>query len=67
MYQDGCFSPARLERAIIERGWTKAEFCAEAKLRPGTLYRALRGHPVLDRTALQILRALSRREPLFAC
>jgi predicted transcriptional regulator len=58
------FDGARLRGAMVSRGWTASEFATATALTPASIYSALRGHPVRDRTALKILQALSRREAI---
>jgi hypothetical protein len=58
------FDGPRLRRALVSRGWTAPEFATAAALTPASIYSALRGHPVRDRTALKIFRTLARRERL---
>jgi hypothetical protein len=60
----GAFRGPRLRRAIVSRGWTAQEFAVAAGLTSASIYSALRGHKVRDRTALKIFRALAHREPI---
>jgi predicted transcriptional regulator len=48
----------------VLRGWTSQEFAVATGLTPASIYSALRGHKVRDRTALKIFRALARREAI---
>lgn len=59
----GSFDGPLLRRAIVARGWTAQEFAEASGLTPASIYSALRGRRVRDRTALKIFRALARREP----
>lgn len=59
------FDGALLREAIVIRGWAGvADFAASTGLRQSTVYAAVAGNIVRDRTALRILQALGRREPI---
>lgn len=59
------FDGAMLRRAIVMRGWNGvSEFARSSGLRESTVYAAVAGHAVRDRTALGIIRALAKREPI---
>lgn len=60
----GAFNGPRLRKAIVSRGWTAQEFGTVAGLTAASIYSAMRGHRVRDRTALKIFRALGNREPM---
>jgi len=60
----GTFDGPWLRRAIVSRGWTAQEFAAASGVTSASVYSALRGHRVRDRTALKIFRALARRETM---
>ncbi len=61
----GIFDPGALRAAIVARGWTLPEFIAVAGVSRGSLYSALLGRGVTDRTAIRIFQGLSKRAPLF--
>jgi predicted transcriptional regulator len=61
--QTGIFDPAQLRQAIVMRGWTVVEFGRVAQVSRGSLYSALLGCGVTDRTAVRIFQALSQRQP----
>lgn len=60
----GSFDGPRLRGAIVLRGWTVREFAVAADLTSASVYNALRGQRVRDRTALKIFRTLARREAM---
>jgi hypothetical protein len=60
----GSFNGPRLHMAIVARGWTLQEFAADAEIREATLYSAVRGRPVQDRTAIRVFRTLAGRQPI---
>jgi hypothetical protein len=59
----GIFDPAQLRLAIVMRGWTVAEFAKVARIGRASLYHALLGAGVADRTAIRIFQTLATREP----
>lgn len=59
------FDGAFLREAIVLRGWSGvSEFARSTGLREATVYAAVAEHPVRDRTALSILQALAKRDPI---
>jgi hypothetical protein len=59
------FDCGLLREAIVLRGWSGvSEFARSNGLRESTVYAAVGGHPVRDRTALLILQALAKRDPI---
>ncbi|MGO8687027.1 MAG: helix-turn-helix domain-containing protein [Candidatus Dormibacteria bacterium] len=58
------FDGGLLRIAILERGWTLAEFAEATRLTETTVYAAVRGRAVQDRTAIRILQTLAQREPV---
>jgi len=59
------FDGALLREAMIMRGWSGvSEFAASSGLRGSTVYAAVAGHPVRDRTALRMIQALAKRDPI---
>jgi len=61
----GRFDPARLRRAILIRGLTADDFALSADCSRTSVYKALSGAGVRDRTALAIVAALERVPPRF--
>jgi hypothetical protein len=61
----GIFDAGRLRAAIVARGWTVPEFVSVAGVSRGSLYSALLGRGVTDRTAIRIFKGLSQRETLL--
>lgn len=59
----GRFDPGRLRAAIVARGWTVPEFVGVSTASRSSLYKALRGYAVGDRTVIRILEALEQRAP----
>jgi predicted transcriptional regulator len=59
----GRFDPAVLREAIVSRRWTAEEFALAARIGRTTVYKALNGEGVRDRTAIAILDGLARRRP----
>ena len=59
----GRFNARRLQREVFVRGWTSEEFAAECPCSRTSVYKALAGQPVRNRTARAILEALQKREP----
>lgn len=59
----GRFDVRRLRWAIVVRGWTPSEFAERTSCSRTSVYKALAGHGVRDRTALAILQALAHRQP----
>lgn len=60
------FDGALLRQAIVLRGWSGiSEFARTNGLRESTVYAAVGEHPVRDRTALRILQALAKRDPIL--
>src|SRR2546421_4914150 len=57
----GQFDVSRLRAAIVGRGWTVPEFAATAGASRGTVYRALGGIAVSDRTGVRGISALESR------
>jgi hypothetical protein len=59
------FDGALLREAIVLRGWAGVgDFATSNGLRQSTVYAAVAGHIVRDRTALRILQALGKRDPI---
>ncbi len=59
------FDGALLRQAIVMRGWSGvSEFARGSGLRESTVYAAVGEHPVRDRTALRIIQALAKRDPI---
>lgn len=61
----GQFNPAQLRLALVQRGWTAETFAREVGCGRSSVYKALTGSGVRDRTALAILQALARRQLLL--
>jgi hypothetical protein len=59
----GIFDPAQLRLAIVMRGWTVVEFVRASQVSRGSLYNALLGAGVTDRTAIRIFQTLAQRQP----
>jgi hypothetical protein len=59
----GQFATALLRAAIVSRGWTVGEFAATAGIGRASVYRALGGRAVSDRTVIRIVAALELRSP----
>jgi hypothetical protein len=59
----GRFNVGRLQGAIFVRGWTAEEFALNVECGRSSVYKALAGQPVRNRTARAILEGLHRREP----
>jgi predicted transcriptional regulator len=62
--ETGAFDGVLLRLAVLERGWTIAEFAGATGIAERTVYGAVRGRPVQDRTAIRILQTLAQREPM---
>jgi len=62
----GRFAPALLRNALVVRGMTPEAFALEAKCGRSSVYKALSGAGVSDRTAIEILRGLGRLEPCLS-
>ena len=60
----GAFDGVLLRLAVLERGWTLAEFAGATGIAERTVYAAVRGRPLQDRTAIRILQTLAQREPM---
>jgi len=59
------FDGALLRQAIVMRGWCGvSDFAKTSGLRESTVYAAVGEHPVRDRTALRIIQALAKRDPI---
>lgn len=61
----GRFDPMRLRRAIVIRGVTVDDFALTADCSRTSVYKALSGAGVRDRTTLAIVAALERIPPRF--
>lgn len=61
----GIFDGSELRAAIVMRGWTVPEFICASGVSRGSLYHALLGYGVSDRTAIRIFQTLKHREPLL--
>lgn len=59
-----CFDSGALRFAMVMRRWTAADLAEVAGINVKSIYVALRGRRVTDRTALQIFKALAMREPI---
>jgi hypothetical protein len=59
----GRFDPIRLRLALVLREWTPETFAVDTGCGRSSLYKALQGRGVRDRTAIAILRGLAQREP----
>ena len=59
----GRFNARRLQRKVFVRGWTSEEFAAECPCSRTSVYKALAGQPVRNRTARAIFETLHKREP----
>jgi hypothetical protein len=58
------FDGGALRFAMVMRRWTAAELAEVAEINAKSVYCALRGQRVNDRTALAIFKALAIREPM---
>ena len=59
------FDGALLRQAIVMRGWSGvSDFARSSGLRDSTVYAAVAEHPVRDRTALRVIQALAKRDPI---
>jgi hypothetical protein len=59
------FDGALLRQAIVMRGWSGvSEFAQANGIRESTVYAAVAEHSVRDRTALRIIQALAKRDPI---
>jgi hypothetical protein len=59
----GRFNPIRLRLALVLREWTPESFAVDTGCGRSSIYKALAGQGVRDRTAIAILRGLAQREP----
>lgn len=59
----GRFDPVRLRLALVVRDWTADAFAHDTGCGRTSIYKALQGSGVRDRTAISILRGLAQREP----
>lgn len=59
-----CFDGGALRFAMVLRRWTVSDLADAAEINVKSIYVALRGRRVSDRTALQIFKALAMREPI---
>jgi hypothetical protein len=60
----GRFDGTRLRLALVSRGWTPEDFAENAKVSRSSVYKALQGVGVRDRTAIAIFAGLAQREPM---
>jgi hypothetical protein len=58
----GRFDPIRLHLALVLREWTPETFAVDTRCGRSSVYKALQGQGVRDRTAIAILRGLAQRE-----
>ncbi|MGA2283923.1 MAG: hypothetical protein ABSH07_09715 [Candidatus Dormibacteria bacterium] len=59
----GRFDPIRLRLALVVREWTPETFAVDTGCGRSSVYKALQGQGVRDRTAIAILFGLAQREP----
>ena len=59
------FDGGALRFAMVMRRWTAADLADAAGINAKSIYCALRGQRVNDRTALSIFKALAMREPMI--
>lgn len=59
----GRFVAVSLRLALVRRDWTPEALAEAAGCSRSSVYKALKGDGVRDRTAMAILRALAHREP----
>ena len=59
----GRFDPVRLRLALVLREWTAEAFAVDTGCGRSSVYKALQGQGVRDRTAIAIFRGLAQREP----
>ena len=59
----GRFDPIRLRLELVVREWTPETFAVDTGCGRSSVYKALQGQGVRDRTAIAILRGLAQREP----
>lgn len=58
------FDGGALRFAMVMRRWTATDLASAADMNVKSVYDALRGRRVNDRTALRIFKALAIREPI---
>src|SRR5579884_3130809 len=63
--RSGIFDGPQLRLAIVIRGWTVREFAAVSDVSLASLYNALAGRGVTDRTAIRVFRGLALRAPIL--
>jgi DNA-binding phage protein len=59
----GRFDPIRLRLALVLREWTAGSFAVDTGCGRSSVYKALQGQGVRDRTAIAIMHGLGQREP----
>jgi hypothetical protein len=59
----GRFNVRRLQQEIFIRGWTTEEFVLEVTCGRSSVFKALRGEPVRNKTGRAIIEGLDRRAP----
>jgi hypothetical protein len=59
----GRFDPVQLRRALVRRGLSAEEFAQEVACGRSSVFKALTGHGLRDRTAIAILRGLADLPP----
>jgi hypothetical protein len=59
----GRFDRSSLRLALVRREWTPETFAVDTRCGRSSVYKALQGQGVRDRTAIAILRGLAQREP----
>ena len=62
----GRFDTVQLRRALIRRGLDAEAFAFRTQCARSSVYKALRGEGVRDKTAIAILRGLAEIPPLLA-
>lgn len=62
----GRFDASRLRLALVLREWTAETFAKDTGCGRSSVYKALQGQGVRDRTAIAILHGLATREPRFS-